>query len=68
MENPIKMDDLGVPLFFFETPISSCLINDFEKNALNLDPRKVEESSSRSRGSLIDTRLPTFKHVKRQCI
>ena len=21
MENPIKMDDLGVPLFFFETPI-----------------------------------------------
>ncbi len=28
MENPIKMDDLGVPLFL-ETPISTCLFESF---------------------------------------
>ena len=27
MENPIKIDDLGVPLFL-ETPILSCLVQD----------------------------------------
>ena len=46
--------------------ISSCLIHDFEKNALNLDPWKVEESSqSSSRGSLIPG-YRRYQHVKRQ--
>ena len=26
MENPIKMDDLGVPFFFLETPINASFI------------------------------------------
>ncbi len=43
MENPIKMDDLGVPLFL-ETPIGSCLNTGKSVDSQGLKRRSLHEN------------------------